>query len=821
MKLYIPTCTLNFNNIFSSESISPLSFYQKRGFGNKRFYPAPANNFENVIMLYSKYPRYTMDSSDIENYPMVIEIETSDYQNDYFSKVLEKEGVEVFICSKTIYLNPFHCFVYFDSYEERQGVMTKAEQSLENKFSKLYSANLRVKPVEKRSMLDGLRNLFSQTEQDDFSWSSSFVNFNMPDINSDYKRDVVIDRVKGFLYCYLIGANQSVSPDTGQLKAIARNLRNTLSAVVNSPDKRPSKAQDDALLDGINKFNEIYSTKDVDSIQNKIVLENRLSSNPLGLPVEDCVRLLKSWNVFDTFCSKINLRKVYDAGELWSCLEYPTSDNYNSAIERMQYAVRRIELNDLSNSPKADIRELVEIDEENKVKVSDSCLHGPFYQYLINSQICGDYMNIMNENGVEEPLAQAFNGGQILKRIMGDKWEGSPVSTYINNLLSHFQESTSFNLFSYENEVATSFAAFCQKGDNIDRLAEYLVQCGFSNYRLAYGIFGATRGFASLPKTFTSSLINGDKEYFRKSYLSIYSLLFKLNLQSAEYPQLQHGNSAKLVESQIGTTIVKNISKVETKPSKQASILSAVTNAVELEDAVQSPKAFMYILDSFPRMTTTKAYKNLKAAGFADDEGTYTPDSFRSKIYSIVGKDNLKGQKEKIDYAIELESKRQDSKAFLSILDNFMDPNSAPYKKIAALLNDTVTERPKTSVQSQVPNLEHQTSQSTTIRTINKTSDLFVDDKNVAAFILTRSYLYSDIRELLSQKVMSFQEDYAPGGYYYGQLESPRTNDNTIKHFINKCTYQKGQNPSWVPATPENKQLLERLKNELYERYAK
>ena len=53
MRLYIPTCTLNFNNILSSESISPLGFYARRGFGNKRFYPVFANDKEQVILLYS------------------------------------------------------------------------------------------------------------------------------------------------------------------------------------------------------------------------------------------------------------------------------------------------------------------------------------------------------------------------------------------------------------------------------------------------------------------------------------------------------------------------------------------------------------------------------------------------------------------------------------------------------------------------------------------------------------------------------------------------------------------------------------------------
>ena len=31
-----------------------------------------------------------------------------------------------------------HCRIYFNSYQERQGVLVKAEQSLENKFYKLY-----------------------------------------------------------------------------------------------------------------------------------------------------------------------------------------------------------------------------------------------------------------------------------------------------------------------------------------------------------------------------------------------------------------------------------------------------------------------------------------------------------------------------------------------------------------------------------------------------------------------------------------------------------------------------------------------------------
>lgn len=103
---------------------------------------------------------------------------------------------------------------------------------------------------------------------------------------------------------------------------------------------------------------------------------------------------------------------------------------------------------------------------------------------------------------------------------------------------------------------------------------------------------------------------------------------------------------------------------------------------------------------------------------------------------------------------------------------------------------------------------------------INATSVNFVDDTNASNFILSRSYLPNEVRDVLEKKIISFQKDYAPNGYYYGREDSPRTNDNTIKHFINKCTYTKGKNPSWIPVTEENKALLERLKQELYDRYA-
>ena len=269
-------------------------------------------------------------------------------------------------------------------------------------------------------------------------------------------------------------------------------------------------------------------------------------------------------------------------------------------------------------------------------------------------------------------------------------------------------------MFSIENDIPISFAAFCQKGDNIDRLKDYLVQNGIGNYKLAFGLYGATRGFASLPKTFTSALINGVKDYYKEVWLTIYEYLFDIKINNAIFQE----SSTTLRQSSIGSKVIQNIVEVETATSKQAKIISAVEETARLEDAVQSPKAFMYIADDILGKRTN-AYKALKEANFENDSNLYTPTEFRNQIMAIVRPNLPKGKSgqdtiSKIDRIIELEAKRQDSEAFLCILNDFLKPSDAAYKKIVKLLHKNsqiqkVNKMPQsTTVESEygLPNLK-------------------------------------------------------------------------------------------------------------------
>ena len=605
------------------------------------------------------------------------------------------------------------------------------------------------------------------------------------------------------------------------MKALSRKLRNTLSAVVNSPDKRPTQAQDDAILNGIRVFNEIYSSIDEDTIWNKNLLELKLSDNPQGLSTKDAKNLLHYWGVYDAFCNKLPLRRVYDANELWSCLEYVSPETFSRVTDNMNSAIRKLEAKDNAQREKYAIEELLNVDDNLSLHILDTSYQSSFYKNLICSQFMAEYKSVMEENGVEEPLAQAYNGGMILRNMLGDKWDSNPASAYVGALLNHFQENSAFDLFAIENDVLSSFAAFCQKGDNIDRLVEYLVQVGFCNYKLAYGIYGATRGFTSLPKTFTSVLINGNKDYYQSFASNVWRMLNGVEIKDAVLPKASN-NTSVIVESQLGSKIIENLNNVESKVVKQQKVVEAINKAVELENIVQSPKAFMYIFSSFSRITTTKAYKALDAVNFAGDEGSYTPEQFRSKIYSIVGKEGLKTQKENIDKAIELESKRQDPEAFLSILDNFLKPTDAPYKKIEKLISSIKSLNTTSHPQPQGNKVISQGCvEKRNLKPIHPTSSKFVEDANVNYFILSRNYLPIKMRETLSRKVITFQKGYAPGGKYCSNpLDNPTDNRSTIDHFKHWCFYDKGGYPPIVEGTYENKQYFEQLMQDLFNRYA-
>ena len=221
MKLYIPTTSLNFNNILSTESISPKGFYASRGFGYSRWFSIPENNLDGAILLYESPAELVRPKSDLEDHPLLIEIET----DEVFP--VAKKGIRY--SKHSIYLNPWNTRFIFQSEKDKTVAYSLSDSSLETKMLRLYNNKVLVFPVQGPfPTLEGV-SIDSALE------------------DSCIEKDRQINKIKGLLYGYYIGAYLSSSKDDIDQLNILKEIQNIFAAVLSSVEKIPSNIQMDRL----------------------------------------------------------------------------------------------------------------------------------------------------------------------------------------------------------------------------------------------------------------------------------------------------------------------------------------------------------------------------------------------------------------------------------------------------------------------------------------------------------------------------------------------------------------------------------------------
>lgn len=191
-KLYIATTTLNFNNILSTESISPILIYEKRKFGYKRLESVPPNNFNEVIIAYSKPPMFSIPDEGLDSYPLIIEL-SKDLIND-IEPLGNYKDIDIFKISKTVYLHPNKVKFFFLNQEHIKTTLIKSESSIETKLIPLYFNKFDILLKEHCFQWD--ETFFSHFQQEEFK------SIHLSDVISTDKQ---INSIKGFYYCYILG----------------------------------------------------------------------------------------------------------------------------------------------------------------------------------------------------------------------------------------------------------------------------------------------------------------------------------------------------------------------------------------------------------------------------------------------------------------------------------------------------------------------------------------------------------------------------------------------------------------------------------------
>jgi len=483
-KLYIPTSTLNFNNIMSSESISPPSFYSRRGFGFKRFEKVEPNSLNNRTILYDKYPFFDINDKELENYPMVIEINTNSIKEN---TIQEQNGF--FYSDETIYLNPFSTRIFFRNEQEKFSTLSKSEPSIEAKMIPLYANYMEIKREETNS----------------FDCTKSEIKDSQIDFSKYISKDRIINKLKGFLYSYLLAANKSVSPDVVFLKKYIKKLQNLLSAIITSPDGQLTQQQHEQL-------NSLYKL-----INNKF---SRLFLEPLLKEKSDkyhCdfYNLLQQENLFYTWLRQNNFVKYQiQPFNIPSKNKENALDNYivniKSELSNFECNQRKSKI-EIDNLPKLQNNRIINIPEQKD-----------FLTKLFNEYLKEAYNS---EDFIQSRYEFAKSGGKIFKEELKDKWEGSPWQSYINSLLKNLNEYTPFDIKSAKNLTLESFAAFCQKGESeINKLEDYLISNEIGDFRIAFGLWGIIFGYANMPKTLSNELfLSEDWKYVN----DVYKFFFK------------------------------------------------------------------------------------------------------------------------------------------------------------------------------------------------------------------------------------------------------------------------------------------------------
>lgn len=585
MKLYIPTTTLNFNNILSNESISPRSFYKNRGFGYSRWFDIPENNLCNHIALFSSMHKIVREDNDLEDHPLIISIDTDE-------KYIEvKPGV--YITDKTIYLNPWNTEFIFLSEKDKRTTLSISDSSLETKMIKLYQKNFIVcSPEGNFPIIDGI------TED----------NINTENISLDK----VLNRLKGFLYGYYIGALLSIDSSKANYYNIFTELQNIFAAVLSNPNRMPSDEQNkrlDALFTSLFYMSSVF--KD---------MEKELNDRDLTL---------RAFRILDNHRVQYN---NINRNQLMQELQYGPIDNNRTIawIAQQLSSLRREEskTKQLLSSDSHEIvikknrlcsikKNVVNDDDENKLFVG------------ITNHILADD-NINGKISAQRAYLADTLTTQA-KDILGSEWENSPTRSFMNQLRRHVRGEEFTNTWS--NGVLCSLASVILKGDDWETLLGFMKEKGMTDYRLAYAFYGAFNGFANLTRDFTDLLLNNDSSYVASVYKEFHHQLFNKDIDiSNQVFDLSFPKDNDVIISQVvaetpSTSIsfaqrvlnffYSNIKKGKSDSELESGLRQALQSIGDNEDGY----VFVCVLNDYPKWSArTNAWKKMQAKFCPDYE---------------------------------------------------------------------------------------------------------------------------------------------------------------------------------------------------------
>lgn len=536
-QFYIPVSNLNFTNILSSESISPASFYHKRGYGFKRFEKISANPFDNYLLAYSKIPLLDLPVNDRDEFPIYIAIDPEHLEKYKFIEISNK--INVLLIDGPVYINWAKSSFLVRNKVERDKLKPSYERSLEVKFADRYYSGIRI--------LDGT--------EDAFIWSPEEINSisDRSTVNeTELLNDQLFNKLRGFIYGYFAGKLNEQPKEITRAKVYFQEFINVLSGLMNelsssSFDNKKSLPKNNSSLN-----REIQILDDLREKLETLVLNNQ-DFNPAkefkqafeleDSTIEDLKRKnYKNQSIYEILLSilKNDLSDQNSSSELLKLLmsklkrfrDYHSSKDYKDIEELFQIVRVKIkkdieEMSGQTSEEKVFKSLPLEIGRDmnlNSISVDNfNEYQNKLYQIVINELLRNSTISTSDEIG-QSRKEIIENVGKEIKAL---NLETNDDLKYLRMLYQSLNKlGTGFKINDTRAVPLQALAFFISRYSENEKLKDMMDKNYFAQQSLVFGVWGATYGYANTSKFILEPLAQNEN-HLKEVTIYIQQLLNK------------------------------------------------------------------------------------------------------------------------------------------------------------------------------------------------------------------------------------------------------------------------------------------------------
>lgn len=766
MKLYIPTTTLNIDNILSTECIAPLAFYKERDYGYKQFYKIACMPYLNVQLFFSKIPHFETNDFEHHTFPLVIELTVSDNKCK-FKHIEDIDGIKVFQTDDIVRLTPYNTRVLFFNPTALNSARLCCSDSLTNKLGDRYSFNLC------HSEFD-LVPLIEKVRVDDVCTG----------FNDKVLQDNRLNKVKGFIFGYYLGVSKSLSANSAKLLKIQKRIYDIVASIKNDGVNNSS-----AYFDELSQLDSEYRNNDPSTKQCKEEWKKYLEN--LHIPFESMEKflaLLDEGNVIKTsfmrkngFIPSVSLRQY----------GFHNLDEYRNALVTYTASIVNSDRKKLLDKFSDSIKFTFDLDPSYETCMlanegEDATLFNKFIdrilwkgQYPTPETLRTDRFNIATE---------ITKMAKSIWEDIGMQWQDSKAQAFMNELRQNIKNFTPLNMNGQDNLILKSVATYVLKGEDYDSLIQFCIDNSISDYRYTLALWGATQGYVKISRPIIGSLSKSNS--FNSTLKEIIFVLH--NIESV-------GN---LPNTQDPITITAGTSKPHTAvPNNSGNIASPEFDLSVWQDSIRD-------------FLKGKKLRNRK--GLLDAlEKTFIENGTRQDYASFFA--ILK------DHSEWKTSKGEPVKAWKDLVDHFC-PKEYNEKFVLYQEQQTSKKKERSFVSGIMEGIQQGAQQVLSLFTEEvqtnakneKVSQSIIDDAYAVRYIEDCPYI-TQYKSLLVSVFVEFQKNYQSGYYFKNQNQYHRNNSDVVDHFCRWCLSQK--NKKAIPWTTDNKNMMDLLKEYLLRKY--